>query len=91
MQAHGNAEELQDAGCCALKNLAVSASDIGTKILNLGGIKAILKSLQTHIQSENVQKAACKALGLLVAGAIDNKAKIIKLGRKRCKSWAVDV
>eukprot|EP00961_Rhodomonas_salina_P054456 731667-Rhodomonas_salina.1 len=61
MKKHVKSAGVQEEGCWALRNLALS-HETRVKIGAAGGIEAVITAMKQQVNSEGVQKQGCGAL-----------------------------
>ena len=76
MKEHTGSAEVQEHGCLGLADSCRRVED-KIKVLELGGIEAVLVGMDAHKDAEKVQGAGCMALGNL--SNVD-KVKVAELG-----------
>ena len=67
MRTHADVVAVQEQGCHALHNLAIS-DDISTLIGSSGGVAAVVAAMRAHADVAAVQEAGCMALKNLAIG-----------------------
>ena len=61
MREHPDAEEVQHAGCMALRRVGY-CDDCSLHVVRAGGLEAIVSAMQAHTDMEEVQEACVQLL-----------------------------
>lgn len=79
MGVHSSSAGVQEQGCAALANLAVSDGNKAT-ISAKGGIGAVIQAMQEHTPSAEVQKHGCKALSYVALSNLQLRSMVRDAG-----------
>ena len=79
MGVHSSSAAVQEPGCKALANIAVSIHN-KAPIAEKGGIEAVVRAMEEHASSAEVQEHGCAALGMLVCENTENQAAVVAKG-----------
>lgn len=73
MDEHDTDHHVQAIGCCLIANLWCSSSrsstsslDVPKKVMNQGGLAAVIRAMENHEENAQVQYRACRALFVLL-------------------------